>query len=139
VLKPVAPRLAETSWPARSRFARGAGVVDGAEKTPESDEGSTPVGAAVNTLASPGEGALSEIGPDYRVAGVAGASPTAIESDESDDQEKRDRHDKRLTVAQHAEESLGRDIPVPTAKQDLHDAAVPLPPVKEHLAEARLL
>jgi hypothetical protein len=68
VLKPVAPRLAETSWPARSRFARGAGVVDGAEKTPESDEGSTPVGAAVKTLASPGEGALSEIGPDYSIA-----------------------------------------------------------------------
>jgi hypothetical protein len=58
----------------------------------------------VETLAAPGEGALSEIGPDDRVAGVAGASPTAIESDESDDQEKRDRHDERLTVTQHADE-----------------------------------
>jgi hypothetical protein len=85
--------------------------------------GSTPVGAAVETLASPGEGALSEIGPDYRVAGVAGASPTAIESDESDDQEKRDRHHERLTVASMRKSSLRRDVPVPAAKQDLQDAA----------------
>jgi hypothetical protein len=36
VLKPIAPRLAETSWPTRPRFARGAGIAAGAEKTPES-------------------------------------------------------------------------------------------------------
>ena len=36
-LKPAAPRLAETSWPARCRFACGARVAAGAEKTPASD------------------------------------------------------------------------------------------------------
>jgi hypothetical protein len=34
----VATRQTETSWPARSRFARGTGVADGAAKTPESDD-----------------------------------------------------------------------------------------------------
>jgi hypothetical protein len=74
-------------------------------------------------LASPGEGALSAIGADHRVAGVAGASPAAFESDESNDRVKRDRHDERRRSRSMRKSSLRRDIPVPAAKQDLPDAA----------------
>jgi hypothetical protein len=74
-------------------------------------------------LASPGEGALSTIGADHRVTGVAGASPAAFKSDESNDRVKRDRHDERQRSRSMRKRSLRRDILVPAAKQDLEDAA----------------
>jgi hypothetical protein len=92
-------------------------------RRPSQTNGSTPVGAAVEMLASPGEGALSAIGPDHRLAGVAGASAAAFESDESNDRVKRDRHDERRPSRSMRKSSLRRDIPVPAAKQDLRDAA----------------
>jgi len=123
VLKPVAARLAETSWPARPGFARGAGIAADPRRRPSQTNGSTPVGAAVEMLASPGEGALSTIGADHRVTGVAGASPAAFKSDESNDRVKRDRHDERQRSRSMRKRSLRRDILVPAAKQDLEDAA----------------
>jgi hypothetical protein len=74
-------------------------------------------------LASPGEGALSAIGADHRVAGVAGASPDAFERDESNDRVKRDRYDEQRRSRSMRKSSLRRDIRVPAAKQDLQDAA----------------
>jgi hypothetical protein len=92
-------------------------------RRPSQTNGSTPVGAAVEMLASPGEGALSTIGADHPVTGVAGASPAAFKSDESNDRVKRDRHDERQRSRSMRKRSLRRDIPVPAAKQDLEDAA----------------
>jgi len=77
----------------------------------------------VEMLASPGEGALSTIGADHPVTGVAGASPAAFKSDESNDRVKRDRHDERQRSRSMRKRSLRRDILVPAAKQDLEDAA----------------
>jgi hypothetical protein len=53
VLKPVATRLAETAWPARSRFAYGAGDAAGAEKTPASDDDQSSAGARSAPISLP--------------------------------------------------------------------------------------
>jgi hypothetical protein len=123
VLKPVAARLAETSWPARPGFARGAGIAADPEKTPESDEREHSGRRRRGDARVAGRRSALHDRRYHRVTGVAGASPAAFKSDESNDRVKRDRHDERRRSRSMRKRSLRRDVPVPAAKQDLRDAA----------------